>query len=567
MSGGVDDGTTPPLEPVLITYGLWQSLFDGSESAVGSRIELSGAPNEVVGVLPENFELLLPDGVPMNGDVELWSVIPIDLSQDPREFGRMTVFARVASGSTVADAQQQLANLARSHREQYEYHSTSQVHLDAAPILEESVRETRPVVLMMLSAVGLLLLVATANVSNLMLVRGKTRATEFNVKSALGASRASLVVQFMAEGFLLALCALGVGVAAATVGIDLIVGLNQGALPRLENAGLDLGVLAFSGLIAIAAAVLSSSIPALFGTRVDLASGLRGRGVSVVTGKGRTMSSFVVVQTTLSMMLLVGATLLARSTMKLSAIDLGYTTTSLASFDVNPPFWRYRNIDDRLRFIERTVAAISEVPGIGVATGALPLPLVTAQSPMGNATGPYSATGDAEEWNRNSANYRSVLPGYFDALEMTVIRGRGFESLDNAEGASPTVVVDERLAAAVWPNRDPVGEQLMVSLVPTNSATDDDEQLWAEVIGVVGNSRLSGLKGSELPTLYFPARFLVAHDIFFHHLNSWPSCHLPRSSTRGSGIGRRRRGRIRIDGNWIRTSPPSWLPIDSLSRS
>jgi putative ABC transport system permease protein len=479
---------------VMLSHRLWQRRYAGDPALVGKTIQIDGVAHEVVGILPRDFSLQLPKEAFQVTDGDLWAPIQFDYGQPlPRNLTFFTVFGRLAPGATFAQAQAEMDLIAEQFRSEFKEHAASNLRIRAVPLHYDVVKHARPALLVLLGAVGMVLLVACANVANLLLVRGTTRRAEFALRSALGAGRSALVRQVLAESLLLALAggALGLGITLAALAV--LRRLHPANLPRLADVELDPTVLAFTVVTCAVTALVFGLVPALRAAGVDPQEHLRagGRGGSV-GDRRRARSLLIVAEVALSVVLLVGAGLLVRSFLAMQRVDPGYDGSDVLTFELSMPFGKYPGGPARRAFFRDLRDRLEALPGVtGVG--------LVSQLPL-TGSGPLSPFAYDEETARNfesvTADGRNVSPEYFEAMDARLLAGRTFTYSDSA-GTPPVIIVDESLAKLAWPGENPVGKQLQ--LAPTG-----EPDAFAEVVGVVEHMRQHDLTRDILHQIYYP---------------------------------------------------------------
>ncbi len=505
MPDGVGDDGDPPSEGLVISHHIWRDLFAADSTVLGKQVELSGQRVEIIGILPENFGLFLPPEAAMSGRIDVWSVFPIDVTRDPRDFHRLAVFARLANSVTAEKARSDLAGVNAEHRRLYESHRTAGITAELRPLQTVASEDTRPILTPIMLGVGLLLLLACANVSNLMVVRATRTARERAIRAALGSGRWRLLVQFLSEVAVLVGLATSLGVLMAVAGQRLMARLAPSSLP-LADMPLDWRAMAVAlGLMAVAA-LLAAALPARVGWQSDAMEAMKtkaGQGRRL----GRTASALVSLQVGLSLVLVVGAMALTKSIAQLQQVALGFEPDDVWVFELHPPFWNYRGLEARVDFLENVARELGRIPGVAVVGGMHPIPLTSSPSPMGSNVGPYGLSQSAESWNQQQANYRSILPGTVTAAGLQLISGRTLTGTDNVAGAAPRILIDRTLAEELWQSpAEAVGQSLLVNLVPAGSESSLPEPIWAEVVGVVAPSKLVSLAGGDRETIFHPTR-------------------------------------------------------------
>ena len=488
-------GAPPPTTAIILSHGYWQRRFGGASDVIGRSISIGGGPAEIVGVMPPDFELLLPPTVRAETEVDIWAPARLDPENAPRNNVFLTLVGRLAPGVTIEQAQAGLDALAARAREQSSTWETAGYHLRVEPLHEDVTRHVRPTVLALLGAVGFVLLIACANVANLLLVRATARSREMAIRVALGGGRMRLVGQVFAESLILALLGCAFGLGLAHVGIRALVALRPADLPRLETISIDPTVLGFALLASIISAGIFGIAPALGAFNDRVTDELRGRTQSAGgTWQRHARNAMVVMEVALSLVLLVGTGLMVRSFAALTRMDPGFNAENVLTFNVALPFFEYPNAAQRAAFHTQLHERLSALPGVTSVGGAFPLPL------GGQAANGRYGTESALEDERNflQADYRGVMPGYFDAMGTPLIEGRVFTFADYADSL-PNVLVDELLARKTWPGESAVGKRILIRLGP--------EAEWVNVIGVVQHQRHQSLASEGPETVFFTDRF------------------------------------------------------------
>ncbi len=491
---------------LVITHGLWQRRYGGSRDVIGRRVVVSERPFAIVGVMPPNIEC--PHGV------EAWMTLAAGASTmtNPGHdavLRDVDLMARLRPGATIEQARNELLGL------------TSRLEADAPPDAPRGltpvvrfyrdvvVGDVRPALLMLFGAVGLVLLIASANVANLLLLRGEVRRPELTVRAALGASGGRLARQLLAESLLLALAAGVVGLAVTWWTLHALVALVPDGLPRVDSVRIDTGVVLFTVGVAFLTAALAGLAPALSLARADLAAHLRsgGRGVAgSVARRGR--RALVVAQVALAVTVVAAAGLLTHSLLRLQAVEMGLAADRLVFVRLELPQAKYADDARHRQFLKDVVAQLEAVPGIG---GATPV-----NTPPFAGTGGWDApefTAEGQSADRAatnpSLNLESVHPNYFATFEVTLVRGRAFAETDG-RGAPEVAIVSEDVAALTWPGEDPIGKRLKLG----HSDSTADWRAWRTVVGVARPTRYRELAAPR-PTLYLPVgQFIAAAEMF-----------------------------------------------------
>ncbi len=502
--GAFAEGAPRPVNHIVISHGLWMRRFGGSSEAIGGTLLINEFANTVVGVMPAAFELLMPANAGMPRGIDVWNPTRFDYRQAPRTSANANrrVIARMKPGVTVAEAQMQADKVAEWQREHFDYNRDGEIYIEVKPMHADIVGHARTVLLALVGAVGFVLLIACANVANLLLVQAASREKEMAIRAALGGSRGRIVRQLLTESALLAVVGGLAGLLLARWGVDLLLALRPANLPRVEAVGIDGPVLLFTLAASVFSAVVFGLVPALQASKPDLNDCLKDRGtVSPDMRRRRLRSALVVAEVALSMVLLIGAGLMFRSFLALQKQDLGFEPSGVVTFRITMPGLRseYGTPDGRAMFVSELEERVEALPGVKSAGGVQVLPL------SGRFwTSPYSVRdADEKDWGVLEADYRFATPGYFEALGLRLVTGRFFKQSENDDGAE-VVVVDRALAARAWPGEEPIGRYLRAVISPFDGT--GPRQTWVKVVGVVENVRSQDPRTLGRETIYFPYR-------------------------------------------------------------
>jgi predicted permease len=484
------DDTPGNEKVVVLAHGLWQRRFGGDPAVVGSRLLLNGEPFTVVGVLPRSFFFPVTDvqfAVPLAPDKDPWRQ-----NRDSTNFIRMLGRARDGvSRIQIADDWNAVA--ARLQKESPKSYTRKKGVL-ALPYREELTRNFSQALWVLLGAVGLLLLIACANLANLMLVRATVRRREIAIRQALGASQARLARQLLLESALLALGGAALGILLAWWAVPALVALSPAAMPRAREIHLSLPVLFFTAGAAVLSSLAFGLLPALRAARVDPQQDLKaeGRGGSSSADPGRVRGLSVAAQVALMMVLLTGTGLLLQSFRKVMRVEPGFDGGVL-SVRMSLPRTSYGELKSVSRFyrdLESRVLALPGVQSVG-ATNHVPLNGALASADYKVADRP-----PASEDQLPTAQYRMVTPAYFKTMGIPLLAGRAFGD-DDREGGAPVAVISQSLARQSFPDRDPLGLHLLV-------ADNPDGFRSMEIVGVAGDVKHTSLEADPLPHLYVP---------------------------------------------------------------
>jgi putative ABC transport system permease protein len=469
---------------VILSHGLWERLFSGDSGIIGRRVSMEGEPYTVVGVMPAGFAFPTPQ-------TELWTPLAFNFDvAGSRGVHYLTVIARLAAGASIDAAGRELSlvmdRLRRAYPEPLRGWGTRVVSLH-----ESVVGDVRQRVMIFLGTVGLLLLVACANVANLSLAHAVARFRELALRAAMGAGRWRLTRQMAIEGIILALLAGVLGTAIAVFAVRTVVTLAPDSIPRLYDVAIDRRVVAFTTGLSLVIGVLIGAIPALRAGRRDLADTLREGTRAEASRAGHLVrSGFVVAQVALAVVIAVGSLLLVKSFGRLSTVDAGVRTDGVLVATVSVPSSRYPEDAARGRFLLDYVERLRQTPGVTAAAAASQLPLEGFGISFA-----YWVTGrEVPPSERPSGDFRVVSPGYFETMGMRLLSGRTFDARDRRD-AAPVVVIDQALARATFGADDPVGRSITIAY---------GEQVPRRVVGVVSDVRQRSLDVPVQPGYYLP---------------------------------------------------------------
>jgi predicted permease len=478
----------------LISHGLWQGEYGGRTDAVGELLEVNGVSVEIVGILPQGFRLHMGPAAGVAPDADVWVPLRADLASAPRNNVFLNMVGRLRPGVSVAQGQAELAAIAERMYDANPVMRTAGTRIWVMAYSEELVTDVRTTLWALLGAAAFVLLIACANVANLLLIRAAGRVRELAVRAALGADRRRLIRQMLAESAVLAALGAAGGVAFAWLGLGLILESAPQNIARLDAVRMDLTVLAFAVGVAVLTTLLAGLVPALQGSRFAVAGALRDRTGAALGGGHRLRRGLVAGEVALSFVLLIGAGLMVRSFAELHSAELGFDPEGLLTFQVNLPFQQYPEFEQRRQFYYAFQERIAALPGVTSVAAANPLPLTGLPFHGRYATEPPA--GDDTTAYRQ-ANYRVVLPGYFETMRTPLLAGRAL-TRDDELNERPVAVVDDVLAAASWPGGDPIGKQVWVRL-------NAPEPVPFEVVGVIRRQLQENLHEAPRESIYFTA--------------------------------------------------------------
>ncbi|HET9315328.1 MAG TPA: ABC transporter permease [Vicinamibacteria bacterium] len=481
---------------MILSHGLWARRFGADPSVIGRKVELSGTPHEIVGVLPADFHLLLPAEAFRLKDAEVWRPVQVDYAHlPPRNYTGYTAFGRVRPGVSFAAAQEEMSGIAAQIRAEQPVHAASNLRVAVVPLHEDVVKGARRPLLLLLGAVGLVLLIACANVALLLLTRGHARTRELLVRLSVGASRFGLARLVLAEGLVIAGLGAAVGLALAQGGLALVTALAPQGVPRLEAASIDGAALAFAALVSLLAASVFAIAPAVAASRTDVATGLRESGAAGGSARQRRLHDLLMAgQLALSVVLVVGAALLVRTFGAMANARPGFEPDGAVAMDVTLPRGLFADAAGARAFHSDLMARLRGLSSVR-AVGSVSLLPFSGRGPLQ----PFAYDAEtARRWESVSADQMNVSPGYFDAIGAVLVAGRDFTPDDSGRRV---IVIDDSLARRAFGGEAAaVGERLQ--LEPEGSA-----ESFSEVIGVVAHLRLHDVTRPLLPQIYFPQQW------------------------------------------------------------
>ena len=478
----------------LISYGLWRSRFAADPDVIGRSIPLDDASTTIVGVLPADFVM------PTLASADV--LLPLALNEATEREGRaLRVFARLKPGITVAQAKAQLGPHFRRALERVPPQFRKEVSLRIRPIRDRQLGDARVASLALFGSVLAVLLIACANITNLLLARAMSRAREFAMRTALGASRRRLIQQTLTESLLLAGVGGAAGCALAYAMLRLVVAIAPGGLPLIDKAAIDLRVLAFALAASLASGLLFGVAPALHIPENNLLGNCRSTG----RARGRLRSALVVIQIAVSMILLTGAALLLRSLWKLEGVPLGMETEHVVAAHFVLGKQRYGQDAQQLALFNELEPRLSALPGVSATAITDTLPPSGGMRARPRTTIRVEGQPDVPEGTGGMLGWRYVTPGYFTTLGIPILDGRPFAEQDRDPGAL-SVVLSESLARSLFPNGGPIGRHL--------SMRGFENDRWATVIGVSGDVKNDGLANAGSPEYYVLRKKTI--DLTFH---------------------------------------------------
>jgi putative ABC transport system permease protein len=482
--------------PIILSHSFWQDRFGSDPNVLGQSLSLSGQLFTVAGVMPPGFQF------PVRATpIDFWTTIALDagpMNGSPpitaqRGAAYLDVIARLKNQVTLKQAQSEMSKIQEGLNHQYADNRAKGIAI--VQEINQVVGETRQGLLLLFGAVGLVLLIACANLSNLLLARGAARTREITVRKALGATRWVVVRQLLAESMLLAAVGAAAGVFVAFWAVKWLPALAPGELPRVSDSGLDLHVLAFAAVVAVITSLLFGLIPALDASGAELATSLNegGRSGTETRQLSRLKDTFVVIETALAVVLLAGAGLLLRSLLNLGKVDPGFAKDRVITFGLDLPE-RYGH-PQRVEFYRQLLARVRRLPGVRSASAVFPLPLSADEVKTS-----FEVEGRPQKQSELPVTTLHLVDDdYFRTLGIGLLRGREFDRRDDAPGMSPVVVISQSLAKQIFRDEDPVGKRIRPEI-----SIGKEQPPMRLVVGVVGDVKAEGLAAPSIPESYVP---------------------------------------------------------------
>ncbi len=483
---GEDRPDTDPV--VVISHGFWQRQLAGNTETIGQRLMLDGIAYTVIGIMPPDFI------APSSTTPDLWPILQL---QTPKRRGPFTlrVIARRNNGVSEQQSREELQRIARGVFTQWAHtFPDANATYVSMPVKQALIGDIGTTLLVLLGAVGCVLLLASINVANLLLARASTRQQEIAIRAALGAGRFRLVRQLFTESLLLAILGGAAGLLLAVWGVDMLLALSPGTIPRMDQVKVDGFVLGFAALGTVFSCLIFGLVPALYNVNPDLGEPLKGggRGSSEVPGRRRLRDLLVIAEFALALPLLVGAGLMINSFMRLQQVKPGFEPDHLLTVRLPLPALKYQEQEQVANFHKETLRRIQTLPGVQSASIATHLPMEGGNTNNFNLEIRPTPPGKSEE----VAEFMSVSPEYFRTLSIPLLKGRYLSEQDKEE-SPPVMVISETMAKRYFPGEDPIGMRLK-----TGGCTEECD--WTTIVGVVGDVKNEGLSAEIAPAMYRP---------------------------------------------------------------
>jgi putative ABC transport system permease protein len=467
----------------IIGNGLWKRHFGADPAAVGRIVTLSGEPHEIIGVLPPGVRPII------NQSSEIWRPLRLDNANPSRGSIFLRTVARLPEGMTIERAQAAATALAQ-RLEIVHPRYNEKTNFAVTPLHDRVVGDIKPGLLALFGAVAFVLLIACANIANLLLARGSARGRELAVRVALGAGRGRVVRQLLTESLLLAAIGGAAGLLIGVWAVDALVAMAPANAPRVEEIGLDRTVFAFAALLTVVTGVLFGLVPALQSSKTEVTGALKDGARGGSGSSGRTLRrTLIAVEIALALMLLTGGGLLLQTFVKLQSADLGFNPENVLAGFLNPPRTSYDTAAKHRVLYGQVLEQAAAIPGVEKAALASVLPLSGDNDVSFSIDGrpaPRSQSETPVTW------YRQVSAGYFDTMEMRLLRGRAF----TAGEAAPSIVVNEALVRKFFPTEEPLGRRMRFGSGP--------DAAWFTIIGVVADAKVRGARESARIETFIP---------------------------------------------------------------
>jgi putative ABC transport system permease protein len=474
---------SPPV--AVVSHSLWQRHLGADPDAMGRTINLNDKLYTVIGVMPPDFKFMFA--------TEVWPILQLNPQQRRPPFG-WRMIGRLKPGVSPEQVSAEFAAMHDEMERVYPATPKAEWAYASEPLKEYIVGDLRPLMMVLLVAVGFVLLIATGNVANLLLSRAATREREIAIRAAMGASRLRLIRQLLTESLLLAAAGGVLGLLLALWGVDLLLALEPGNLPRLNEVQIDPSALVFTSLVSLLSGVLFGLAPALAISRTNLSDSLKegGRGGTAARGQ-RMRGALVVTQMALALMLLVGAGLMVRSFTRLQQVNPGFEPEGLLTLQLSLPEARYSDNAKQDAFYRQLVERVRALPGVQAASFSDSIPPQTlAITELFEIEGQPIPAGQ----NHPLAEELFIGTDYFRAMGIPMLQGRPLTEMDNADSA-PVVLINQTMARQYFPDGEAVGKHI-------RAGGFGPEDPWITVIGVVGDVKYNGLEAEEAPTIYAP---------------------------------------------------------------
>jgi len=483
-----EEDSPDPARVAVLSYGLWRRHFGSDPDVIGQQISLNGNSRTIIGVMPKGFQFV-------SKEVDLWLPLgldPANVSPGDRSYNAV---ARLNQNVTLEQARAEMntlaGRLAEEHKKRYPAGVNATQSLNLIPIYDLIVGDVRPVLLILLAAIGFVLLIACANVASLMLARAETREKEIAIRVALGAGRLRILRQLLTESLILSVVGGCLGLFIAFWGIGALVSVAPESLPRMDEVGVNVAVLIFTSVVSVISGIAFGLVPALHSSKVDLQSSLKEGGRATTASSGRRIMYLLITsEMALALVLLIGAGLMIKSIHHLLDVDPGFESKNVLTARISLPQSRYPQPQEVNAFYKQVLEQIEALPGVVSAGTVTALPLSGLNS---NASFEIEGRPRMSDDVVQNADFRIVSREFFRSMGIHLLKGRYFEETDQ-EGAPGVVIINDTMARSFWPDEETIGKRINLG-VPGSP--------WLTIIGVAKDVSHQGLNVSPNPQMYF----------------------------------------------------------------
>ena len=496
-----EEGPGGPFVAIL-SDGLWRRRYGADPHMIGRAVRLNGQPTTIVGVMPPGFKIIFPEGSSVPPEMDTFVPFRSQLASDPPDQSYLRVIGRLHDAVTVPQAQNELETIAAHLRSQYTTFVDPPLGLQVVPLQGDLVRNIRPALLALFGGAGLVLLIACANVANLLLSRANERTREITLRTAMGAGRGRLIRQLLTESVLLFCCG---GAAATSFGwgaLQLLLALQPKEMERLSAIQMDAPVFVFTFAVAIGGGLLFGMAPALGAGKLDLAKSLKEARQTSSLASRRNRNLLVSAEVALGFILLIGAGLMLQTFAKLLQVNPGFAPANVLTFRVSVPWEKYNTSASALLFLRTLKENLGGIPGVEAVGITSHLPFDDTLPNWYSFYWPEGAP--KEQQNTIMADHRSILPGYFKSMGVTFLAGRDFDDHDVAENLK-LAITDDTVAQEAWPGQDAIGK--LINIENGNFVRDT-----AQVVGVVKHLQYHALTNQVRGQIYL----LYPHAVRTH---------------------------------------------------
>jgi putative ABC transport system permease protein len=512
------DDATDAGKVVVLSDGAWRRYFGGDPRVVGQRVTLDGSAYQVVGIAPPKFTY------PASPDAwypAVWR--DWEIGDRHRGFHSINAIARLKDGATIASANRDVQSIAGRIAQAFPQYD-ARVSALLTPLRDHIIGNVTGPLLAMFGAVAFVLLIACANVANLLLVRATARESEIAVRTALGAGRWRLIQQLVTESLLLAVGGAALGTLLASWAVDAVIAFGPAGLPRISEIGIDGRVLGFAALVAVVTGIGFGLLPALHVARSDISRLLHSGARGSTRGGNRTRHALVLLELALGMVLLIGAGLLIKSFDRLTHVDPGFRADHLVVFDIALSGKKYEFDAPTNAFVDDIQARLAALAGTQSVAAAADRPIDPNRGFEASTSFTVDGAPKPPPGTESESRVLPVSPSFFETMRVSLVRGRTFTDAENRLDAAPVIVINEELARRYFPGQDPIGKHLTFGLSHDVSATPGDTvRARGEIVGIVNNVRHNSFNEKPEPATYLPFHALPLGPAFLVRTSADPS--------------------------------------------